>query len=117
MAAQASPADIHGVKVRGPLVDGETRCEHWHGPLDIIAIKFKCCGDWYPCFDCHQATADHSHAVWPIEERDEKAVLCGVCGQQLTIDEYLNSSSRCPVCASAFNPGCALHYHLYFETN
>jgi uncharacterized CHY-type Zn-finger protein len=27
----------------------------------------------------------------------------------------LKCDSICPRCAGAFNPGCANHYHLYFE--
>lgn len=106
---------VHGCEVFGIDVDGETRCAHWHSPLDIIAIKFKCCGRWFPCFDCHAEIADHSPSVWPREEFGESAVLCGSCGHQLTINEYLKSNNTCPECNSAFNPGCAKHYHLYFE--
>ena len=117
MGAQASRAKIHGVEVLGLDVDPETRCHHWASPLDVIALKFKCCATWYPCHDCHTACADHEPAVWPLAERDERAVLCGVCGHQLTITEYLGSGSRCPACQAAFNPGCALHYDLYFEVD
>ena len=102
---------MHGIDV-----DAETRCAHWHSPLDIVAIKFKCCGRWHPCFDCHAETADHEAAVWPPEEFGEEAILCGVCGRRLTIDEYFTSASACPACSSPFNPGCAKHFHLYFET-
>jgi uncharacterized CHY-type Zn-finger protein len=41
--------------------------------------------------------------------------LCGACGHQLTVNEYLNCNSVCPRCRSQFNPGCANHYYLYFE--
>lgn len=107
--------EIHGCEVRGVEVDGETRCAHWHSPLDVIAIKFKCCGKWFPCFDCHAEIADHEPEVWPASEFGERAVLCGSCGHRLSIDEYLSSNSTCTRCAAAFNPGCAKHYHLYFE--
>lgn len=99
----------------GVGVDAETRCAHWHSPLDIVAIRFKCCGAWYPCFDCHAETAGHDPAVWPADEFAERAVLCGACGLKLTVDEYLDCSSRCPACRSPFNPGCSKHLHLYFE--
>jgi len=101
--------------VSGVDVDSETRCGHWNTELDIIAIKFKCCGRWYPCFECHAELAGHEPAVWPNEEFDEKAILCGACGHQLTINEYMNCRSICPACNAPFNPGCANHYHLYFE--
>jgi uncharacterized CHY-type Zn-finger protein len=101
--------------VSGVDVDSETRCAHWHSDLDIIAINFKCCGRWYPCFECHTSVADHKPIVWPKGEFDECAILCGVCGHQMTINEYMNCSSTCPACKSNFNPGCSNHYHLYFE--
>jgi len=106
---------VHGEEVHGVEVDRETRCAHWHSPLDIIAIRFKCCGRWYPCFDCHAATAGHDHQVWPASEFTEPAILCGACGRQLNVDEYLTCSSACPACGSPFNRGCSKHRHLYFE--
>ena len=106
---------VHGCEVYGVEVEDETRCAHWHSPLDIIAIKFKCCGRWYPCFDCHAEVAGHQPSVWPREEFAEKAILCGACGHQLSINEYLAGDNACPECAAAFNPGCAKHYHLYFQ--
>lgn len=108
---------IHGAEVYGVEVDAETRCAHWYSPLDIIAIRFKCCGLWYPCFDCHRETAGHEAAVWPDDEFGERAVLCGSCGRQLSVNEYLASDSRCPACGSGFNPGCKNHLHLYFEAS
>src|SRR3712207_9422553 len=102
---------IHNVKVIGVDVDGETRCAHYHGARDIIAIKFKCCGEWFPCFECHSELAAHPAEVWPTCEFDVPAVLCGACGDQLSIREYLDSDSACPRCARQFNPGCANHYH------
>lgn len=107
---------IHGVDVVGLDTDTETRCGHYAGPTDVIAIQFKCCGVWYPCIDCHRALADHEAVVWPVRERGEHAILCGVCGARFSIAAYLNCASICPRCATGFNPGCALHRHLYFET-
>lgn len=107
--------EIHGECVYGIGVDTETRCAHWHGELDIIAIKFKCCGDWYSCFDCHATIAKHAAEVWPAGEFAETAILCGACGHQLAINDYLKCDATCPRCDSRFNPGCAKHYHLYFE--
>ena len=105
---------IHGIEVSGVDVDESTRCRHWFDVVDIIAIKFKCCGEWFPCYECHSAEADHPASVWPAGERDAKAVLCGACGHQPSITEYLNCDSACPGCGSKFNPGCAKHFHLYF---
>ena len=106
---------IYGEEVRGVDIDNETRCSHWKTDLDIIGIKFKCCAEWFPCFECHAAEANHPASVWPEDERHTKAILCGACGHQLTIAEYFDCNSRCPKCESRFNPGCANHYHLYFS--
>lgn len=100
--------------VRGLLVDDRTRCEHYHGPLDVIALRFACCREWYPCHECHAALADHPAAQWPIDARGEDAVLCGECGTRLRIDEYL-AIEGCPSCHAGFNPGCRLHRRLYFD--
>jgi uncharacterized CHY-type Zn-finger protein len=102
-------------EVKGMDVDPQTRCRHYRSPIDIIAIKFKCCGGWFPCFECHAALSDHQAAVWPLDEYDQRAILCGNCRYQLTVSEYLDCRSVCPKCLAQFNPGCANHYHLYFE--
>ena len=110
-------SQIRGINVFGKPVDNQTRCVHWHSELDVIAIKFKCCEKYYPCFSCHEEEADHTHQVWPKKEFDQKAILCGVCGTELSIKDYMNSNNTCPNCKAAFNPGCIKHYHLYFETS
>ena len=102
-------------KVYGVEVDEQTRCRHWHSEVDIIALKFGCCERYYPCYECHQETADHPPKPWPRSRFDEPAVLCGACGHELTVNEYKNCDSKCPNCQASFNPGCQLHYHLYFE--
>jgi uncharacterized CHY-type Zn-finger protein len=107
---------VHGIPVYGKPIDNQTRCTHWHSSLDIIAIKFKCCGKYYPCYSCHEETTDHEAIVWPVYEFDQKAILCGVCGTELAIKDYMGCNNVCPKCTSLFNPGCRKHYHLYFET-
>ncbi|MBV9759076.1 MAG: hypothetical protein JO340_00815 [Acidobacteriaceae bacterium] len=102
-------------EVRGIQVNGETRCAHYHTRRDIIAIKMRCCGAYYACKDCHKALAGHEIEVWPRCQRIEQAVLCGHCCTELTIDEYLASHNRCPICSAEFNPECAQHYRFYFE--
>jgi|SRR5882724_12717976 len=82
--------------VRGVNLDPQTRCEHYHGSTDIVAIKTKCCGVYYACKDCHAAMADHEIAVWPENEWNQEAILCGACGTTLTILQYMQSDSRCP---------------------
>lgn len=101
-------------RVLGPVVDGETRCVHYRTSLDVVALKFACCGEFYPCHLCHAEVADHPARQWPVMARGERAVLCGVCGNELTIAEYLDVDA-CPNCSAPFNPGCRLHTHLYFE--
>jgi uncharacterized CHY-type Zn-finger protein len=101
--------------VRGVNVDSQTRCEHYRGPTDIIAIKMKCCGEYYACKDCHIALAGHQIEVWPESEWNRQAILCGACGTALTILQYMLSDHRCPSCQEQFNPGCQNHYHFYFQ--
>ncbi|WP_081658295.1 CHY zinc finger protein [Pontibacillus halophilus] len=104
-----------GPIVKGALIDNETRCRHYHGETDVIAIKFYCCGTYYPCHQCHDEHASHESKVWPKEQFNDKAILCGVCKYELSIHEYIQSGSHCPRCEASFNPGCRTHYHYYFE--
>ncbi|WP_223700616.1 CHY zinc finger protein [Sutcliffiella deserti] len=103
------------LQVHGQTVDHETRCVHYQSPKDVIAIKFYCCQKYFPCYKCHDEQENHSIKVWPKEKWNQKAILCGACSNELTIEEYLMSDSSCPYCSAKFNPGCELHYHLYFE--
>ena len=103
------------IDIKGKTVDNETRCVHYHSPLDIIAIKFKCCSNYYPCYYCHQEETSHNTEVWAKNEFDTKAVLCGICKMEMTITEYINSSYTCPSCYGKFNSKCSNHYHYYFE--
>jgi uncharacterized CHY-type Zn-finger protein len=96
-------------------VDAESRCAHWHGPLDIIALRFACCGRFFACWECHAELSGHPAARWRPEAFGTPAVLCGACGHVLTIREYLDSAYRCPACGRGFNPRCALHHDRYFE--
>jgi len=100
--------------VRGIAVDEQTRCAHYHTDRDVIAIKFACCEAYYPCFRCHDACADHETERWPREAFEEPAVLCGVCGTELSVAEYLDCEHACPNCAISFNPGCRRHADRYF---
>lgn len=106
---------MHAMAVKGVDLDPETRCRHYHGPTDVVALKFKCCGEYYACKDCHAELADHAPVVWSLAEWDEPAVRCGVCGAELTIRQYVESGARCPACSTAFNPKCRAHYRFYFE--
>ncbi|MFF2274435.1 CHY zinc finger protein [Agromyces sp. NPDC058126] len=102
-------------RVLGATVDDQTRCVHYRTEVDIIAIRFACCGEYYPCHACHEEAAGHPAEQWPLAERGREAVLCGVCRTELTIDAYLEGDA-CPSCGARFNERCRLHTHLYFET-
>jgi len=90
-------------------------CTHYHTPLDIIGIQFKCCNKIYACFECHTALEPHSAERWPTEAFATKAILCRNCDYRMSIHDYMLAESRCPRCSSAFNPGCKKHWSLYFE--
>ncbi|GGL55658.1 CHY zinc finger protein [Halocalculus aciditolerans] len=108
--------DVCGRAVYGVDVDSETRCAHYHADRDVIAIRFACCEKYHPCHACHDAVADHDSETWPRAAFDTEAVLCGACGAELSVREYLDADDACPDCGHAFNPGCARHAHRYFET-
>ena len=112
--SESNRRDIHGVTVHGVDIDAQTRCAHWHSPLDVIAIKFACCHEFYSCHDCHAALAGHKAKRWTAELIQD-VVLCGACGKLLSTCEYLNSGAQCTECGARFNPACEKHYHLYFE--
>ena len=101
--------------IKGTAVNARTQCVHYHSARDIIAIKFKCCDTFYACIQCHEEQADHPPVVWPKAEYHTEAVYCGNCRRTLSISGYLACGNACPHCQAAFNPGCANHYHLYFE--
>jgi putative transcriptional regulator len=103
------------IEIKGKKVDNQTRCIHYHSPLDIIAIKFKCCNSYYPCYQCHEEAADHPSQVWKKEDFETKAIICGVCKTEMSINTYKSSDYQCPFCSANFNPKCSLHDHLYFE--
>lgn len=103
-------------KVYGSLVDNETRCTHYHTFLDVIAIKFKCCNKYYPCYQCHEEHETHPIKRWSEQEFDEKAIMCGVCKHEMSIQDYM-MTELCPKCQAHFNSRCKFHYHLYLNYN
>ncbi|KAH8649964.1 hypothetical protein BX600DRAFT_517187 [Xylariales sp. PMI_506] len=142
-AAAAAGCGRPPVTVKGVAVTPLTQCAHWHSDLDVIAIRHRCCGEYYACISCHEALAGHPSEVWPRETFSAPAaaaaavtattagdatvggvsskdatggvVLCGRCRRELSIAEYLGCGNTCPGCGAGFNPGCAKHYDLYFE--
>jgi uncharacterized CHY-type Zn-finger protein len=102
-------------RVHGIDLDPQTRCSHYHTALDVIAIRMKCCGEYYACKECHDAMSNHAVEVWPKSEWDSNAILYGVCSIEMSVRQYLESKNECPGCKAHFNPGCRNHYHFYFE--
>lgn len=102
-------------RVFGKTVDEHTRCVHYSTELDIIAIRFACCDRYFPCHLCHFECAEHSAQQWPREQWNQKAILCGHCWTELTIEAYMGVSA-CPDCAAPFNPRCAAHADFYFSS-
>ncbi|MCD5323142.1 MULTISPECIES: CHY zinc finger protein [Pontibacillus] len=101
--------------VFGQVIDHETRCVHYHSDKDVIAIKFYCCDTYYPCYQCHNNACNHAIKRWPATLFTHKAILCGHCGSEFSIQTYLNAPFLCRTCQHPWNEGCAFHYHLYFE--
>lgn len=107
------------VKLAGRLVDNHTRCSHYHTVKDIIALKFKCCGIYWPCYQCHleisACQATQRYSTEELKFQSMFVILCGQCYNELTFDEYNRNTYKCIYCDSEFNPGCLLHYDLYFD--
>jgi len=112
--AEAMEREIHGNRVHGVEVGPETRCAHYATERDVVALRFACCEAYFPCFRCHETAVNHEAERLPVDS-SVSAVLCGVCGAELTPREFVNGEHRCPECDAAFNPGCADHYDLYFD--
>ncbi|MCP3659464.1 MAG: hypothetical protein GY830_03750 [Bacteroidetes bacterium] len=100
------------MKIFGSTLDSNTRCKHWNSKLDIIAIKFACCQKYYPCYLCHKENENHKIKQW---NKDERAILCGICKYDLLISQYINCNNKCPYCKSDFNSNCQKHYLIYFD--
>ena len=108
--SSSAPIICHGTGI-----NQRTQCVHYHSERDIIGIRFKCCGVFYACIKCHEEAVDHAPIVWPKAEFATEAIYCGNCRSTLSITRYMGCDNTCPICQTAFNPGCANHYHLYFE--
>ena len=102
-----------GKKIYGQLVDIEGRCVHYHSPLDIVGNLCATCQQIWACHLCHQEATDHPFGTVPVTA-SYAAVLCGVCGCGMTPATY-GAVHACPLCSSPFNPGCRLHWDLYFR--
>jgi len=96
-------------------IDEQTRCPHHDADRDVVAFRFACCGDWYPCRACHDERTEHETQTWGPGELDTHAVHCGVCESSMTIDTYVACQHTCPLCGASFNQGCRDHWEAYFE--
>lgn len=92
-------------------------CPHYQTKLDIVSIRFKCCGRFYPCYRCHEERETHPLERWQAWEFGSRAILCRNCEEELSILDYVSCNSRCIYCDAAFNPRCQSHWDLYFETS
>ncbi|HEY4320848.1 MAG TPA: CHY zinc finger protein [Gemmatimonadales bacterium] len=101
-------------RILGLDLDPQTRCAHYHGATDVLAIRMHCCREYYACRECHDSLTDHPASTWPASANDSMALLCGACGAEQSIASYLARGEHCPACRAAFNPGCRSHHHLYF---
>lgn len=105
---------VSAKKIHGLDLNDQTGCVHYHTVVDIVAIKFKCCGRYYACHACHCELEVHPVQRWTPDEFSIQAILCGKCGHEQTIHDYLTCSTQCPNCNAPFNQGCKNHQHLYF---
>ena len=101
-------------QIFGQLLDKEGRCQHYHGQLDVVALKCFFCQRYYACYLCHNELEEHDFTAYPKSLTDDKVVLCGACQTELTIVDY-QSVSSCLACGHSFNPGCKLHEAIYFR--
>ena len=68
-------------EVKGVEVDDESRCAHYHSERDIIAIKMKCCGEYYACKDCHDELAGHKQKPGDARTGISTESVVGTAGQ------------------------------------
>ncbi|MDW3648542.1 MAG: CHY zinc finger protein [Bacteroidia bacterium] len=107
---------IGGQRVQGLELDSQSRCVHWNSELDIVALRMPEDEAFYACYECYEAIHHTLPPRWKKEDFEEaKSILCGQCGTVMSVRTYLDSKNHCPSCKSSFNPGCAKHYHFYFE--
>ncbi|MEM6803015.1 MAG: hypothetical protein AAF696_16540 [Bacteroidota bacterium] len=113
---QAKCIYIGKSKVWGINPDAQSRCKHWHSEVDIVALRMPGDDHFYPCHECYEAIHGEAPPPWPKESFESaQAILCGNCAHLMTVKTYWASNNQCPNCSHAFNPGCAKHYHHYFE--
>ena len=75
-------------QINGLLVDDQSRCQHYHSPLDIVALKCFECQKYYACYQCHDRLEAHIYRAYPCQLKQDKVLICGVCRHEMTIEEY-----------------------------
>src|SRR5699024_7970441 len=98
----------------GKLMDIETRCKSYVSVKDFMEIKFYRCNTFYTFFTGDREQVNHALGNCPKEKFNTKAILCGVCRTEMTIETYMNHNA-CPECGSVYNENCQLHYPIYFD--
>lgn len=103
---------------RGVLLDAAGRCAHYHGGRDVVLNRCGTCGDYFACHLCHEELC--AHPFGRLELDDPTAVWCGACGHTMRHADYANTAGpgggpACPHCGHAFNPGCTVHEHFYWN--
>lgn len=97
----------------GVGIDKDSRCQHYHSEVDVVALKCGQCQRYYACYECHDTLEDHGFVA--MHRAELYPVLCGACRNCLSQEEYKGGS--CPYCAHPFNPNCSLHDSIYFKEN
>lgn len=95
----------------GIKLDDESRCQHYHGPNDVVSLKCATCKQYYACYKCHNSLEDHIFT--PSDETEPFPVLCGACKKVLSFENY--QLGYCCYCQHEFNPKCKNHATFYFK--
>ncbi|SQA00231.1 zinc finger protein [Staphylococcus aureus] len=101
-------------KVYGSLIDTETRCRIILPKKILLQLNLNVVINTIHAISAIMSLKKHAIKRWSEPSFNEKAILCGVCKHELTINEYM-MVERCPNCQSRFNNRCKYHYHIYFE--
>lgn len=95
----------------GEDIDYESRCKHYYGVNDVVALKCTFCQKYYACYKCHDRLENHTFV--PTDYLEDYPVLCGSCHGLLSFEAY--QLGYCCYCAHEFNPKCKNHEQYYFK--
>ena len=85
-------------------MDFLNRCEHCTSHLNLLALCYRCCGQYYACVRCHDVLAGHEIVIRDKADYETQAVLYGVCRAEFGLEDDLAGDDRCPSCKTQFNP-------------